>query len=130
MCQISQYHIKFLRYSPDNVFAYLGPFLPLYPICGPKSQNFQKIKKLPADTIILHQCTKNHNHSICSSSQSGQAFFKFGPFLHFYPIFGPKYQNFQKMKKRPTDIIILHQCTKNHNHSICSSSDTLWTSFF
>ena len=28
----------------------------------PENQNFEKMKKIPADTIILHRCNKNHNH--------------------------------------------------------------------
>ena len=38
-----------------------------------------------------------------------KVFVNFGPFMFLYPIFGPKNQNFEKMKKKtPTDIIILH----------------------
>ena len=37
-------------------------FFALLPPNSPKNQNFEKIKKLPGDIIILHVCTKNHNH--------------------------------------------------------------------
>ena len=30
----------------------------------------------------------------------------------------PKNQSFEKMKKNAGDIIILHMCTKNHNHEV------------
>ena len=44
----------------------------------------------------------------------------FGHFLPFYPTNNtPKTQNFEKMKDiigRPGDIIVLHKCTKNHDH--------------
>ena len=97
VCQKSQsYHMSFLRKSPENVFAYFGPLLPFQPICGPKNQNFRKIKK-----------TRGINYSfalVCQKSQSYQMkFFRqstdnifahFGPFLPFYPICGPKNQNF------------------------------------
>ena len=35
-----------------------------------------------------------------------------------YPPKNPKNQNFEKMKKPPRDIIILHQCTKNHDYML------------
>ena len=31
---------------------------------NPKNQNFEKMKKTPGDTIILHKCTKNYNHML------------------------------------------------------------------
>ena len=49
--------------------------------------------------------------------------FHFGLFLPFYPSNSPKNQNFTKMKKAPEHIIILHMCTKNHDHKMCSSWD-------
>ena len=36
-------------------------------------------------------------------------------FLHFHPPNNLKYQNFEKMKKPPGDIITLHMCTINDN---------------
>ena len=44
----------------------------------------------------------------------------FSPFTpqppHAPPLNNPKNQNFEKMKKDPRDIIILHKCTMNENH--------------
>ena len=37
-------------------------------------------------------------------------------FLHFYPTKSPKNQNFEKLLKKPGDIIILHKDAKNHDH--------------
>ena len=43
----------FLRQNEDKLFANFGLFL--YPIFGPKNQNFQKMKKkMRRDIIILH----------------------------------------------------------------------------
>ena len=42
-------------------------------------------------------------------------------FLPFYPPNNPKSQNFEKMKKRPGDIIISHMCTINHNDTMYGS---------
>ena len=39
-------------------------------------------------------------------------------FLPFYPPNNPENQNFQKTKKTPGDMIILHMYTINDNHMI------------
>ena len=39
-------------------------------------------------------------------------------FLHFYAFNNTKNQNFDKLKKTPGDIIILHKCIKNHDHML------------
>ena len=46
-----------------------------------------------------------------------------GFFLLFYPINNPQKQNFEKMKKVSGDVIILHVCTKNHDHVVYASWD-------
>ena len=46
-----------------------------------------------------------------------------GYFLPFYPPNSPKNQNFEKMKKNPGDIIILHMCTKNYDQMMYGSWD-------
>ena len=43
-------------------FVILGQFLPSYPSHNPENQSFEKMKKASGDVIILHMCTKNHNH--------------------------------------------------------------------
>ena len=39
-----------------------------------------------------------------------------GPFFALLPPNNPENQNFEKMKKTPGDIIILHMCTVNDNY--------------
>ena len=46
----------------------------------------------------------------------------FLPFWAFDPPNKLKKQNFEKMKKTPGDIILLHLCTKNDNHQIMYGS--------
>ena len=46
-------------------------------------------------------------------------------FLPFYPPKNLKNQNFEKMKKPIGDIIILHKRTKNHDHMLHCSWDTM-----
>ena len=54
----------------------------------------------------------------------GEEFFlSLGYFLSFYPTNNLKNQNFEKMKKTPRDIIILHLCTTNDNHMKYGSWD-------
>ena len=40
----------------------MGDFLPFtLPFKNPKNQNFEKMKKIAGDIIILHKCTKNYD---------------------------------------------------------------------
>ena len=53
---------------------------------------------------------------------NGQNFFViFDHFLLFYLPNNPKNLNFEKKKKAPGDIIILHMCTINGNHMMNGS---------
>ena len=45
----------------------LGHFLPFYHPKNSINQNFEKIKKIARDIIILYMCTKNHNHMMYGS---------------------------------------------------------------
>ena len=85
------------------------------------------MKKTPGDIIILHKCTINGNHVMYGSwdmKHDGQNFFVIlDRFLPFYPPNNPKNQNFEKLKKTPGDIIILHMCTTNDNHMMYGSWD-------
>ena len=54
----------FLHFCHFLLFAILDHFLPFYPYKIPKNQNFEKMKKNPGDIIILHKCTKNHDHML------------------------------------------------------------------
>ena len=54
----------FLRYGVQQTefFCHFGPFFPLLPPppqpYNPENQNFEKMKKVPEDIIILHVCHK------------------------------------------------------------------------
>ena len=48
-------------------FVILDCFLPFYPHNNPKNQDFEKMKKIPGDIIILYMCTKNYNHMVYCS---------------------------------------------------------------
>ena len=72
-------------------------------------------------------CTKSHNHmrhgSSDMESETNRIFCHFGPFFALLPPppNNPKNQNFEKMEKASGDVIILHLCTKNHNHMMYAS---------
>ena len=55
--------------------------------------------------------------------QQTESFVILDHFLPFYPLTFPKNQNFQKMKKAPGNIVILHKYTKNHGHILYCSWD-------
>ena len=64
-----------------------GFFLLFYPINNPKKQNFEKMKKVSGDVIILHVCTKNHDHVVYASwdIECGNIIFcNFGPFFTLF----------------------------------------------
>ena len=48
-------------------FSFWIVFCPFYPLTCPKNKNFTKMRITPGDNIILHKCTKNHDHMLhCS----------------------------------------------------------------
>ena len=79
------------------------------------------MKTFAGDIIISHMCSKNYN--ICCTvpeiwSETDRIFCHFGPFFALLPHNNPENQNYEKLKKTPGDIIILHKCTKNHDHML------------
>ena len=120
------YDLSFLKYWAwqTEFFCHLGPLK-------------------PGDIIILHKCNINENHVRYGSwdmKRDGQNFLSFWTvFLPFYPPNNSKNQNFEKLKKTPGDIIILHMCTINDNHMMYGSWDmkrdgqnflSFWTVFW
>ena len=79
------YNASFLTYEAwqTEFLLILGHFLPFYPTNNPKNQNFKKTKKAHGDIIILHKCTKNHDHMLyCSWDMAWDVYnyFSFCPF--------------------------------------------------
>ena len=101
-----------VRNRRNLLFFILGYFFPFYLPNSPKTQNSQKMKKIPGDIIILYKRTKNHDHMLHCSwdmvSHGCNYFFILGHFLLFYPPNSPKNQNFTKIKKTLADIIIFY----------------------
>ena len=75
--------------------------------------------------MILQLCNTNDDHIMYGSwdmKHHRQNFLLFWPFLPFHPTNNPKNQNVEKKKKILGDII-LHNCTKNHDHMLYCSWD-------
>ena len=68
----------------DRTFWLFGLFCPILPPNNPKSQNFEKMKKIPGDISILHKCTINDNYMIYGfwdMKCNRYVFLSFGPFF-------------------------------------------------
>ena len=129
-CTIDQDHMMYGSWDMKcnrqeflSSWAIFCPFTsPLHSLIAWKKK-ISKTKKNPGDIIILQKCSKNHNHLLyCSRDmvhdrclQLQLLFFILGYLLPFYPPNSSKNENFQKMKKTPGDIIILHKCTINYD---------------
>ena len=102
----------------------------ILPPNNPKNHNFEKMKKMPGDIIILYKCTKNHDHMLyCSLDMACNGcncyFSLWAIFCSFTSLNSPKNQNSKKMKKTPGNIIILHMCNQNYDQMMYSSWDML-----
>ena len=123
--------------ATDRIFCHLGPFFALLPPNNPKIQNFEKMEKLPGDTIILHRHNTNNNHTIlqmCTISDNhmmygsrdmehmtDRIFVILDNFLPLYPLNKLKNQNFEINQKTTGHITILNMCTINDNDMMYSS---------
>ena len=88
-----------------NYFFILGHFLPFYSPNSPKNQNFEKMKKIHGDIIILHMCTKNYHQKMYSSwdmLRDGYNYFSFWAIFYlFTPITAWKIKILKKWKNLP-----------------------------
>ena len=106
----------------------LGHFLPFIRLKNPKNQTFEKMKTFARDIIILHMCTKNHNHMTYGSwdtewdRQKSLSFWvTFCPFTSLPPPpHDPEHQNFEQKFKKCLHILSFYtyMCTINEDHDI------------
>ena len=115
----------FLRYKVQRTkfFVILGNLLPFDPCNNPKNQNLNNKKRLKI--ISFYKCVPKIKIIWCMIpeiwSAKDRIFSHFEPFFALFthhPLNNSKNQNFEKLKKNPTDIIILHKCTIKDNHMI------------
>ena len=88
-----------------SFWTFFCPFTPPPPSPNnPKNQNFEKLPKIPGDVIILHKCTKNHDHMLyCSwdmACDRCNCYFSFWAiFCPFTPLTAQKIKILKKWKK-------------------------------
>ena len=130
------YDVSCLRYGAwqTEFFLILDHFVSFYtPLPSPnnpENQNFQKMKKNP---WRYHHFTQVHykwqSYDIWFlryEVHQTNFFLSSWPFIIFCPftcLTTWKMKFKKKMKKMPGDIIILHKCTKNHDHRLYYSWD-------
>ena len=109
--------------TTDRICCHFGLFFALLAPYQSRKSKFCKTEKSSQRYYHLHKRTPNDNHMIwLLRYQLQQIFFViFGHFLPFYSPNSPKNENIKTMKKTTRDIIILHQCTKDQDHSLCCS---------
>ena len=95
---IPWYHVWFLRYQVQQteLFCHLGQVFVLLPPPSPpppltaQKMKISKIKKNPGDIIILHKCTKNHDHPLyCSRDvvrDEFNSYFHLGLYFSLLPL--------------------------------------------
>ena len=115
--------------TTDIVFCHSEPFFALLPPYGPRKSKFWKNEKTTQDIILLQMCTINDSHMMYGSwDMECNTQNLFVILDHFWPFTSLpnnlKNQYFEKMKKNPGDIIILHRCNINDNHIMSGSWDT------
>ena len=86
------------------------------------------MKKNPGDIIILQRCTKNHDYRLYFPKiwhlTNVIAIFYLGLFFALLsPVTAQKIKISKKWKKAPGYIIILHKCSKTHDHILYCSWD-------
>ena len=112
-----------------NFLPFWVIFCPFTPLLTPEITIWKIHKKTPEDIVLLHMCTINEDHMMYGSldlKRDGQSFLQFWTF--FFPLTWKtktnlKNQNFDKMKKKPGDILILRLCNTNDDHIMYGSWD-------
>ena len=130
--------------STERIILSFWPiFCPFTPLTAQKLK-ILKMKKNPGDVIILHKCTKSHDHPLyCSGDVAWDGC---NCYFSFWAIFCPfnhltnrkkklskkkqkkpeqQQQQQWQQQKQPGDII-LHKCTKNQDHMLYWSWD-IWS---
>ena len=130
MCTINDNHMMYsswdMEHDWQNFFVILDLFLSFCAPNKPENQNFEKLKKTPGDNHFKHMYHKWQSYGVWFLrywAWQTKYFCYFGPFFALSAPKNSKNQNFEKMKKAPGDIIILHKCTINENHMMYCSWD-------
>ena len=86
----------------DRIFCHFGPFFAFLPqLTTQKNQHLEKMKKTHGDIIILHKCTKNHDHMLHGSLD--MMCNRFNCYFSFLAIFYPFTEQPKKSKFRKNE---------------------------
>ena len=115
--KLSSDDVLFQRYGAwqmQFLFFILDYFLPFYSPNSPKNQNFEKMKKMPGNIIILHKCTKNYDEMMYGSwdmvHDRCNCYFSFwATFCTFTPLKPKKSKSLKKWKKC-MEISLFYKC--------------------
>ena len=109
------YNLQFLRYKAwqTETVNFRSFFAVLPPLKTQKNKILKKWKKIAGDIIILHMCTKNHNHMMYGSWDmecNRQNFLSFWTiFCPFTPLWTQKIKILKKWKKH-LKILSFYKC--------------------
>ena len=115
----------------DIIFSYFRPFFALLPHYWPPKLKFGKNEKKHLEILSYYTCVLLIKIIWCMVPEmwtsTDRMFLPlcaiFCPFTSPPPPNSPKNKTLKKMKKTSGDIIILHNCTKNHDHMLYCSWD-------
>ena len=132
MCTINNNHMMHGSWDMTHdrckcYFSFWAIFCPFTPLTAQKIKILKKWKKhleissfyICVPKIMIRRCMVPE----ISCMTNVIVISHFGLFFALLPPNNPKNQNFEKMKKTPRDIIILHMCTINDNHMMYGSWD-------
>ena len=111
LCSALKFRTSICVYT--KLLPILGHFLHFDPPNNLKNQSFEKILKKLEDIIILHLHTTNDDdmmYSYWDTERNRQNFLSFWTIFALSPPSNLENHNFEKIKKMPVDIIILHIC--------------------
>ena len=122
------YSSRDMKHDRQN-FCHFGLFfLPFYLPNNSKNQNFEKLKKIPGDIIILHMWTKNDNQRKYGSwdiEHDRQNFLSFWTiFCLFTPLTTQKIKILKKLKK-PLEILPFYTNVPK-TRIICHTVPEIW----
>ena len=116
----------------DIIFRHFRPFFALLPHYWPRKLKFGKNVKKHLEILSFYTCVPLIKIIWCMVpeiwSSTGKFFLSSWAnfFCHlgqFFVLLSFSFLKISKMKKNPGDIIILHKCTKNHDHLLYCSRD-------
>ena len=128
MCPSNDNHMMYCSWDMEcnKQYFILGHFLPFYLTKNLKNKFFSKIEKKQQEMSSFYTCVPQMTiiwYMVPDIWSMTQFFVMADYFLHFHPLTTRENQNFEKMKKTPWDIIILHMCNINENHRAYGSWD-------